>query len=264
MFPKYREKQEPLLAELSRRGGKARPSDRDANGRTVYQALADHFNLSSADLAELIFERNGAARSKWENMVRWARNDLRKRNLLDGTRWGIWALSAVGDAFLQERQAERAGRGVLPAGIAISPERLRELQQRAQEIGGLGEAIVLEHERLSLERLGRPDLAAKISHVAKVNAAAGFDILSYTEDGAEKFIEVKTTTTDSETFEITSNEWTVARQRGQQYWVYHVRNAHEPIPSIAKLHDPSALVDLGKLLLRPTSFQVVPTESSET
>ena len=48
MFPPYEDIEGPLLRELLRRGGQARLSDRDAQGRTVYEALADHFRLSPA------------------------------------------------------------------------------------------------------------------------------------------------------------------------------------------------------------------------
>ncbi len=46
MLPKYKEIRIPLLAELSSRGGESRPSDVDSTGRTIYETLADYFNLS--------------------------------------------------------------------------------------------------------------------------------------------------------------------------------------------------------------------------
>ena len=69
-FPAYEDIERPLMDELRRRGGAARPSDKDGQGRTVYDALADHFRLSPEARNAVIYE-NGVARSKWENMVRW-------------------------------------------------------------------------------------------------------------------------------------------------------------------------------------------------
>lgn len=90
MFPTYREIEGPLLNELRLRGGAARPSDR-RSGRTVYQALADHFKLSADDLGETIYE-NGQPRSKWENMVRYARRSLVDQGKIDNSQRGVWNL----------------------------------------------------------------------------------------------------------------------------------------------------------------------------
>lgn len=262
MFPKYQEIQEPLMGELLRRGGAARPSGKDTSGHTVYDTLALYFKLSDADLALRVFEENGAARSKWENMVRWARNDLRKRGLLDASQRGVWALSGRGKERIRKSQGELAGRGVFLPGIEIPPERLDELRRRAKEIGDLGEAIVLEHERSVLCAAGRSDLANAVVHVALVDVAAGYDIASFSVAGQPKLIEVKTTTGEAETFEITSNEWNTAEKHGSSYWVYIVCNAESKLPSIDKIQDPASLVRDGLLLLVPTAFRVVPSETS--
>ena len=89
MFPKYGEIEQPLLDELRRRGGKARPTDLDREGRTVYDALADHFGLSEDTRGASIIE-NGIARSKWENMVRYARRALKDKGLVDTPQHGVW------------------------------------------------------------------------------------------------------------------------------------------------------------------------------
>lgn len=91
MFPTYREIETPLLDELRRRGGRARPVDRDAHGRTIYEALADHFRLTPQDLRETITE-NGKQRSKWENMVRYARRHLVDLGHIDNSVYGVWRL----------------------------------------------------------------------------------------------------------------------------------------------------------------------------
>jgi len=96
VFPKYRDIEQPLLDELERRGGKAKPSDRDNSGRSVYEALADHFSLSKAERDETIME-HGTPRSKWENMVRYAVRSLRKTGAVAAHReHGVWELGGSG------------------------------------------------------------------------------------------------------------------------------------------------------------------------
>ena len=90
----YAEIEVPLLRELAQRGGSARPSDRGASGKSVYEALADHFSLTAADLSEVVYEY-GKPRSKWENMVRYAVRSLRKTGGIErGGAYGVWSITA--------------------------------------------------------------------------------------------------------------------------------------------------------------------------
>ena len=95
MFPKYRDIENPLVAELKKRGGKSHPKDRDVKGRDIYEALADHFLLTQEERESCIYEK-GKARSKWHNMVRYAVRKLRDGGILDsltkGER-GVWKIS---------------------------------------------------------------------------------------------------------------------------------------------------------------------------
>lgn len=260
MLPKYKEIQDPLLAEIQRRGGSARPSDKDGNGLTVYEALATYFELTDEDLSEKVFETNSAERPKWPNMVRWARNDLRKRGLLDGSRHGVWTLSEKGLQLADSSKHDYAGRGTFLPGTEIAPEFLAELQRKAKEIGDLGELIVLEHEKFSLRSAGREDLANAVEYVAQVNTAAGYDVRSFSANGDEKLIEVKTTVGTSASFEITANEWAIAKKRRTEYWVYRVSQAESASPEIEKIQDPSGKAEEGQFMLIPTGFRVVPRE----
>ena len=55
-----------------------------------------------------------------------------------------------------------------------------------------GEQFVLSFEKARLTQAGRPDLAAKVEHVAAAGAMVGFDVLSFDTTGRERYIEVKT------------------------------------------------------------------------
>jgi hypothetical protein len=66
-------------------------------------------------------------------------------------------------------------------------------------LGLAGEEAVLQTERTALIAGGRPGLTKLISHVSKIEGdGAGYDIKSFTLEGEDKFIEVKTTRGDME------------------------------------------------------------------
>jgi hypothetical protein len=83
---------------------------------------------------------------------------------------------------------------------------------------------VIESERGALRADGKHDLAEKIVHVAGVEGdGAGYDIKSYTSDGEQKFIEVKTTRGGPQTpFYVSSAEARFAAEHGHCYYLYRV------------------------------------------
>jgi len=85
---------------------------------------------------------------------------------------------------------------------------------RARALGEAGEALVFEAEQNRLSSRGRDDLAAKVRWVAKEDGdGAGFDILSFTRRGEERWLEVKTTNGPATTpFWISENEQRVAEK----------------------------------------------------
>lgn len=97
---------------------------------------------------------------------------------------------------------------------------------RNSRLGLLGEEFVLTYEKNKLITLGKGNLADKVEHVSQTKGdAAGFDILSFDEEGGEKLIEVKTTQLGKESpFYFTRNELGVSRKERDRYNLYRVFN----------------------------------------
>src|SRR5690606_22692352 len=81
------------------------------------------------------------------------------------------------------------------------------------------EEFVYEHERRALNAVGRDDLARRVSWVSQEDGdGLGYDILSFTPEGQERLLEVKTTRGWRHTpFYISQNELDVANE-GQGDW----------------------------------------------
>ncbi|WP_420630714.1 protein NO VEIN domain-containing protein [Candidatus Leptofilum sp.] len=258
-FPKYSEIQIPLLIEIKKRGGSVRPSAQDKQGRTVYKALADYFDLG--DIERAILVKEGSHDLKWNNMVRWARNDLRKLNYIDGSKDGVWTLSEQGEEFLRSTLQQEIEEGNSETEYVISPREFAVVQEKNLEIGELGEEFVLETERKNLLFNSKPALAKKVKQISKENVAAGYDILSFDTEGREKYIEVKTSRGNRKTFELTRNEREKARELGDSYWLYKVTDV-ETEPKLEMFQNPSQLIENGVFVLRATTWQVMLGEKS--
>jgi hypothetical protein len=88
-------------------------------------------------------------------------------------------------------------------------------------LGKAGEELVLKYEREKLKNY--PELLNKIEHTSSKNDDAGYDILSFTEDGKEMLIEVKTTRRDaSYPFLLSYNEYNTAMNNIGRYYIYRV------------------------------------------
>ncbi|PTE13265.1 DUF3883 domain-containing protein [Pseudogemmobacter blasticus] len=98
---------------------------------------------------------------------------------------------------------------------------------RNRSLGRAGEERVLAHERETLRRAGRHDLARRIVWVSQERGdGAGYDIASFTPEGAERLIEVKTTNGawDRTPFHISANELRVADERRADWRLVRVFN----------------------------------------
>jgi hypothetical protein len=108
------------------------------------------------------------------------------------------------------------------------PQRKDYLEREARNasLGLAGEEFVLQYEHFRLYRLGKPELADKVEHVAKTRGdGLGFDVLSFEVSGKERFIEVKTTAFGKVTpFFISRNEVRFAEDHHADYQLYRLYN----------------------------------------
>ncbi len=125
---------------------------------------------------------------------------------------------------------------------------LREVRNRS--LGRAGERFVVNFERARLIAEGREGLAADVEHVAQTRGdGEGFDVLSFSRDGAERFIEVKTTGFGRYTpFFVTPNELSISQRESRAYRLYRLFTFRK---------DPRLFVVPGQL---DDSFDLSPSE----
>ncbi len=96
--------------------------------------------------------------------------------------------------------------------------------ERNRVLGRAGEALVFHHERSQLHQQGRGDLAKHVRWVSQEDGdGAGYDIFSFTPEGRERLIEVKTTNGWERTpFHISRNELEVAEARREDWYLFRL------------------------------------------
>ncbi|MCW8193374.1 DUF3883 domain-containing protein [Proteobacteria bacterium 005FR1] len=99
-----------------------------------------------------------------------------------------------------------------------------EREARNQLIGEAGEQFVINFEKARLIHVGRESLADRVEQISATRGpAAGFDILSFEDNGAERFIEAETTKYGKSTpFFVTANELNFSRRNPGRYHLYRV------------------------------------------
>ena len=102
---------------------------------------------------------------------------------------------------------------------------------RNRELGKLGEERILISERARLIEAGRKDLARKVKWISEEEGdGAGYDILSFSDSGDDRLLEVKTTTGHRYTpFYLTENEHQLSVERADEFRLLRLYNfAREP------------------------------------
>ncbi len=121
----------------------------------------------------------------------------------------------------------------LRAGAHLPLERLSGLRRdylsreaMNRSVGLAGEQFVLEFEKLRLVHNGLPELADQVEHVSVSKGdGLGYDILSFSNDGTRRLIEVKATSYGIHTpIFISANEMACSSASPNEYWLYRVFN----------------------------------------
>ena len=99
-----------------------------------------------------------------------------------------------------------------------------EREAANRSLGMAGEEFVVQFEHWRLVELGQKRLADKVQHISKVlGDGLGYDVLSFETDGAERLIEVKTTTFGKSTpFFVSRGELALSRQAKDQFHLYRL------------------------------------------
>lgn len=76
----------PLLEELARAGGDARPKD-------IYDPIAERLGITDAERAETAHAADGKRHNLWERKIRWVRQTLVMQDLISAEHRGRWILT---------------------------------------------------------------------------------------------------------------------------------------------------------------------------
>ncbi len=131
----------------------------------------------------------------------------------------------------------------------IATRSVRRKPDRYDQIGATGEQIVYNFERKTLIEADRRDLADMVEDVSD-NESLGYDIRSFTADGRDKFIEVKSTETfggRTARFVWSANEVRTAEELDESYSIYRVAMARTKGVRIMEIRNPAKLRDEGKI-----------------
>ena len=125
-----------------------------------------------------------------------------------------------------------------------------------KKLGDRGEKVVLDFEIKKLEQLGKLELAKKVDRVSLKSDSLGYDILSFEEDGKERLIEVKATSskvTDANFF-LTINELKTAKEK-ENYYIYMVYDILSKEPKIWVIKNPFNPMNIN-IHMEPINYKV--------
>jgi hypothetical protein len=100
-----------------------------------------------------------------------------------------------------------------------------DLINKSRQATGLeGEQIVVIVEKYYLSSIGRQDLADKVRNIAREDGDGfGYDVLSFFENGTQKYIEVKSTKQNIyNPFYMSENELSFLKQNNTEAFIYRV------------------------------------------
>lgn len=148
---------------------------------------------------------------------------------------------------IKNRSPKRIGNNATP----YKPD-YDSINQRRSLIGETGERKVMQYEK---DRLKNSQHRENIKRVSENDDGAGYDIMSFEENGEPRYIEVKTTTSiNNVDFYLTRNELETM-EKHENYWVYVVTGIYQDEPVIS----PFEKSKLKELELVPVLFKAAIT-----
>lgn len=106
-----------------------------------------------------------------------------------------------------------------------------------KKLGDRGEKVVLDFERERLKKSSNFDLAKKVDRVSLKSDSLSYDILSFEQNGKERYIEVKATRSKvgDANFFLPINELNTAKEN---YYIYLVYDILSKEPKIWIINNP--------------------------
>lgn len=172
-----------------------------------YASLYDGHELSLADVRD--------TQQEWFHFV---------NNRLDSSIFEANALSIIEEASTTTADQ---GESIFIMEVLQKIQKMKDGDAvRTKEIGDVGEAMVIEHEKTRLDYLERSDLVHLIKKIPET-FAVGYDISSFEGAGdIRRYIEVKTSISRgklaAQFFHMTPSEWSAANTLGETYFIYRL------------------------------------------
>ena len=131
---------------------------------------------------------------------------------------GVLVMEAMSKSTIMEHIGQAA---------AVTEDELLVILEHQRLRAVAAEEYVIQLEVNRLTRAGRSDLASLVERVAKRDVAAGYDVRSFEENGSDKYIEVKSSTSSTVRFFLSRNELQFLKAHDSESWIYFVPRVHE-------------------------------------
>lgn len=123
------------------------------------------------------------------------------------------------------------------------------------EVSLRGDDIVYHYEKNKLIQQGYPELANKVKKVSLDDMNLGYDISSFeiTSEGIQEiFISVKSSVSNSNIFNITTNELQFNKKNIATHKLYRIYDIYTDKPKVYEIED----LNNSKLLIKPLTYEV--------
>lgn len=192
-------------------------------------------------LRDAVLRRVGASQALAESALEAAARTAEPRTVLD---WRLASAPVVEVSADYSRHRRAAKRDYV------------QINAANRSLGLAGEVAVVDLEKWRLRQAGEGALASKVEHVSQTRGdGLGYDVLSFSPDGHEKWIEVKTTRFGiSWPMLISQNEVSLSQEQPGRFHLFRVFDFDSPRVGLYELQG-----DVSKnCRLSPDTYRAVP------